>query len=117
MTTSPRDLALAFLDAFCAGDLDRLHSLFAEDVRVHGPFLAADSRAAYLAALAHDPPGDGVAEVLHASQDGESVALFYRYTTPRSSGLIGQWTQCQDGRITALTFVFDPQNFETTGPV
>lgn len=107
----PQELALAFLDAFGAGDLDRLRSLLAEDLRFRGPFLSADSRAAYLDALAQDPPGDGAAEVLHASQDGDAAAVFYRYTTPRGSALIAQLTRCRDGRIAAITLVFDPAGF------
>ena len=50
-----RDRALDFLKHFCAGDVDALPALLADDLQVTGPLFQFNARAAYLKSLRDDP--------------------------------------------------------------
>ena len=47
---------MEFLRCFCAGDINDLVPLLADDLHFIGPFHRFSSSAAYLDSLKHDPP-------------------------------------------------------------
>lgn len=51
------DVALEFLDRFCAGDIDGLRPLLVEDLQFKGPLCHFDSREAYLNRLVFNGRG------------------------------------------------------------
>lgn len=103
---TPRALTLAFLDAFCTGDLDRLGHLLAPDFHFAGPLLRADSRDAYLRHLAQDPPAPAAFTVLELLEDGDDVCVLYRYQKDEGSVTVAQWNRCENGAIVRTVLIF-----------
>ncbi|NIM63852.1 MAG: DUF4440 domain-containing protein [Acidobacteria bacterium] len=106
-----RDLALAFLHRFAAGDVDGLEPLLAEDLRVKGPYLTVRSRAEYLAALRRDPPEPSGLRVLSVTENDDSVAVFYEYEKRDGALAVAQLFRFRGEQIRELRVVFDSGEF------
>jgi hypothetical protein len=74
-----REQALEFLQRFAFGDINGLEPLLAEDLRLAGPYLRVESRAAYLEALRREPPEPCSIRVLSVTETDDTVAVFYEY--------------------------------------
>lgn len=107
-TMEPDELSIAFAEAFCNADIDRLESLLAPDFRLHGPLFSFASRDEYLASLRASPPEAGECAVLavHTSDDG--AAVLYQYRKLRGAITIAQFNEVRDGVIHTARLVFDP---------
>ena len=101
-----RETALSFIERFAAGDVDSLKELLAEDVRLSGPLLEADSRTEYLRGLQHDPPEPTDFRVLEVTEDGDEVNVSWEYQKSDGPLVIEQWFEVTNGRIrrSRLTF-------------
>lgn len=111
--STPKELSLKFLDCFCSGDVDGLGSLLAEDLRFTGPFLRCESRSAYLDGLRADPPEAGASyTVISLLEHGDEAVLFYEYSKPGASLVIGQLNRCAEGKIREMLLVFDVRSPE-----
>ena len=77
-----RDRALDFLKHFCAGDVDALAALLADDLQFTGPLFQFNSRAAYLKSLRDDPSEPCGYRILSVTDSDDSVAVFYDYEKP-----------------------------------
>jgi ketosteroid isomerase-like protein len=104
---SHREQALEFLRRFAAGDINGLEPLLAEDLRLSGPYLQVESRAAYLRALRSAPPEPGGLHVLSVTDDGDAVAVFYDYEKRGAVRTVAQLFRFSDGRIREMRLVFD----------
>jgi len=102
-----RDLALAYLRAFCAADIDALRPLLAEDLRFSGPLHRFASRAEYLEGLAADPPQASGYEILGMTEADDSVAVFWEYRKPGKPMTIAQLFKFRGGKISDILLVFD----------
>jgi hypothetical protein len=71
------ELAMEFLHGFCAGGVDGLAPLLAEDLRVIGPYHRFASKAAYLESLRADPPEPAGLRVSSITEGDGTVAVFY----------------------------------------
>lgn len=107
----PRDAALAYLRAFCAGDLEALSGLLAETLQFDGPFLSCRSRAAYLAELRASPPEPARFQVLHAFEEDGQAGVFFRYEKAGLSVPMALSCGVRGGRIHALRLYFDGRAF------
>lgn len=108
---SPRALALAFLDAFAAGDVDALGGLLHEALDVRGPFFAGDTAAAYLGALRADPPEPAVIDVLALFETPSEVCVVYTYRKRAATAEMAQWFVFEAGQIRKIRLFFDPTVF------
>lgn len=107
-----RDVALAYVQAFCAGDLDRLETLFTPDLKFEGTFHTYRSRAAYMESLRSDPPERAGFDVRSVTEDEESVAIFYAYQKPDRTLTLAQLFKVKDRRICEVLLVFDGRGFD-----
>lgn len=102
-----REISVAFAEAFCSGDLERLASFLTADFQLRGPLFTFDSREAYLQSLREDPPERGGCRVLHATGNGEDAAVLYEYRKASSTVLVAQFSRLSGGLITEVRLVFD----------
>jgi len=102
-----RDLALAYLRAFCAADIDALRPLLAADLRFSGPLHRFASSAEYLEVLAADPPQACGYEILDMAETDDSVAVFWEYRKPGKPVTIAQLFRIRGERISDILLVFD----------
>lgn len=108
---TPKELGLAFIARFCAGDVEGLEEILCEQLRFSGPFLQATSRAAYLASLAQGPPEPAEYRILSVTESGSEASIFYEYIKPEGRGIIAQWWRAEGGCIAETRLVFDPREF------
>ena len=104
--TTPREVALAFIERIAAAEVEALASLLAEDLEFRGPLLEADSSVDYLDALRHDPLEPGGFRVSEVDGAGDEVTVRWTYIKPDAALEIEQWFEVKDGRIrrTRLSF-------------
>ncbi len=105
-TEGPTALALEFVRAFGAADLEGMARLLAEDLRFRGPVLSANSRAKYLEALERDPLEPAECEILEVVEDGPRVAVLYCYSPSTGPVLVAQWNLCREREIAEIHLVF-----------
>ncbi len=105
--TVAREVALDFVHRFCAGDVDGLASLLADDLRLRGPYLEIDSKKDYLAALSADPPEPTRYRLLSVTEDEGHVAIFYDYEKPDATTCVAQLLRVRDGLVSEIRVVFD----------
>lgn len=106
-----KQLALQFIEAFCAADIDRLGSLLADDLQFSGPFLQCQSRQAYLDALVENPPAPTPWQLIDALEGRDTVAIFYQYQKSSRPITIAQHFRIEDDKISQITLVFDTRPF------
>ena len=102
-----REVALKFIRRFCAGDVDGLALLLAEDLRFKGPLPQFGSRDAYLDCLKNDPPRSCAYQVLSVTESGDSVSVFYEYEKGDGGVTIAQLFKFKDRGIAEILLVFD----------
>lgn len=106
---TPKEIALAFVHAFCAGDLEAIARLLAAGLEFDGPWLRTRSRAAYLRRLRRDPPLPGARyRLLSSVEHGDEACLVYRYEKSDGTLRIAQWVRCRDGEIVEMRLLFEP---------
>jgi len=106
--TSHREVALAFLERFCSGDVEGLAPLLMTDFRFQGPLLECETAAAYLDALRRDPPQPGCAyRLVDLAAAGDTVTLAWEYCKPAGAMLVNQRLRFRDGRISEMQLTFD----------
>lgn len=106
-----REVALRYLDAFCAADLAGLQAVLTEDVQFAGSLFQFHNRDDYLACLQHDPPEPGRYTLLSVTEAADSVAIFYLYETPGRTLKPAQLFRFRDQRICRIDLIFDTRDF------
>ena len=106
-----REIALEFLRCFCAGDVDSLEPLLAEDVHFNGPLYKFDSRDAYLNSLKDGPLGKCGYRDLSVTESNDSVSVYYEYEKSDRVITIAQLFRFRNGKISELLLVFDGRGF------
>jgi hypothetical protein len=102
-----REQALQFVQRFAAGDVAGLEPLLSDDLRLTGPFLQVESRAAYIEALRREPPEPCGIRVLSVTENGDTVAVFYEYDKRDVTLTIAQLFRFTDRQISEIRLVFD----------
>ena len=106
-----RDRALDFLKHFCAGDVDALPALLADDLQVTGPLFQFNARAAYLKSLRDDRSEPCGYRILSVTDSEDSVAVFYDYEKPSGTLAVAQLFRFREGQIAEMFLVFDTKGF------
>lgn len=109
---SDPDAALAFLERFCAGNIDSLVPLLDGRLEVTGPLHRFTSRTAYLESLKADPPQSCKYQVLSVTAGEDTVAVFYEYRKGDGVLTIAQLFQFRNHLIVKMRLVFDTDGFE-----
>ena len=102
-----REIALEYLKRFCAGDVEGLEPLLAPDLRFAGTFHTFRSASEYLDSLRHDPPEQCPYKVLSATENDDSVAVFYEYHKSGQVMQIAQLFKIKNNKIDEVLLVFD----------
>ena len=106
------DAALAFLECFCAGNIDGLVPLLDERLQVTGPLHRFASRATYLSSLKTDPPQSCEHQVLSITAGEDTVAVFYDYRKSDGALTVAQLFRFNNHVIVEMHQVFDTDGFE-----
>ena len=103
-----REVALSFVELFCAGDLEGLESILSDQLSVKGPYLSTNSRQDYLEALNVDPPVKAPFRILSVSEgDDGQVAIFWEYLKEQRPVTIGQLFTIRRHQVVKVLLVFD----------
>lgn len=102
-----KDTALEFVDRFCAGDIEALAPLLAEDLRLSGPFHRFGSRTEYLQNLMDDPPRKCGYRILSILENGDEVCVFYDYAKDGEPMTVAQLCRFNGEQIGEILLVFD----------
>ena len=108
---TPKNLAMAYIERFCAGDVKGLEELLNEQLRFTGPFLQAESKDAYLEGLTNGPPEPAEFRIMSVTESGKEVSIFWEYIKPDSRGVIAQWCRVEGNCIAEMRLVFNPMDF------
>jgi hypothetical protein len=106
-----RDVAMEFLRCFCAGDINGLVPLLAEDLQFKGPFHQFSSSDAYLDSLKNDPLEKCGYRVLHVMESRDSVSIYYNYEKSDGAITIAQLFTFKNQKIREILLVFDGRRF------
>ncbi|NNF58575.1 MAG: nuclear transport factor 2 family protein [Rhodothermaceae bacterium] len=104
---TPAESALAFIERFCAGDVDGLEPLLTEDLHFSGPLFTFTSRASYLDSLRADSLDPTPYTILEVLTGTNSVAVFYILDKPTGDLTLAQLFRFEQDRIAAILLVFD----------
>ena len=111
MTDTAR-VAEDFFSAWTSKDFDRARALVHDDVSFEGPidsFSDADSYLASLRQLAHIVTGADKQKVF---VDGDDVCVIYDLkTVPVPSSRTCEWYRIREGKVAAVSVVFDARPF------
>lgn len=110
-TMSNREMALEFVRRFCAGDINGLKPLLADDLQFSGPFHRFATRDAYLETLMREPLDDCGYRVLSVTEGDDSVSIYYDYEKPDRTVTIAQLCTIKDHEICKILIVFDGRGF------
>ena len=105
-----RDIALAFLKHFCAGQVAALGSLLADDLQFTGPLYQFTSSAAYLESLRLNPPTPCDHRIDSVTESKDSVSIFYRYEKADGALAVAQLFEFRNHRITQMLLIFDTRD-------
>ena len=110
--SDPRQVGEGFFEAWISKDFERARGLLHDDVAFEGPidrFSDADSYVASLRQLSGIVTGVEKRKVL---VDGNDVCVIYDLkTAPVPSSRTCEWYQVRDGKIAAVSVVFDARPF------
>ena len=106
-----REIALAYLQHFCTGDIDKLAPLLAPDLDFRGPLHASHLANDYLASLRNDPPESCDHNILSITENSDEVAVFYEYKKPDRTVPIVQLFTVKKVKIAKILLMFDSSGF------
>jgi hypothetical protein len=104
---SNEDLAIQYLEAFCAGDVNGMEPLLADDLNFRGPFHTFRSASEYMDSLRSDPPEKGGFKILSITEGENATAVFYEYHKPDRVMLIAQLFTLEHQKIRDILLIFD----------
>lgn len=101
------DLARDYIRAFCAGDIDRLTPLLADDFVIQGPLYRFESAAAFLDRLKtlNAPAAD--CQLLSLQGDDGSASAFFNYRIGPMTLLMAMQFTARDNQLGSALLVFD----------
>ena len=104
-------MAVEFLKCFCAGDIDGLVPLLADDLRFKGPLHQFSSSTTYLQSLRDNPPGHCGYRILNITESEDSVSIYYDYEKGDGALTVAQLFRFTNHKIRELLLVFDSRGF------
>jgi ketosteroid isomerase-like protein len=114
MTTDPKRIALAYIDACGRKDLDAVAQLLAPDLEFVGVSSTVRGAEPYLAILRQLGPVWVRSDVKKAFAEGNDVCVIYDFVTDTPAGAVPcvEWLRIEDGRIRWARLVFDRVGFQ-----
>jgi ketosteroid isomerase-like protein len=107
-----RQVAEGFFDAWTGKDFERARGLLHDDVSFEGPIDRFSDADSYLAALRRLSGIVTGAEKRKVFVDDQDVCVIYDLkTAPVPSSRTCEWYRVRDGRIAAVSVVFDARPF------
>ena len=106
---NPADLSAIYFDAWQAGDSDRLRAILAPDVTFAGPMGTADGVDACVEGLAGMATMINDIVVHRRLADATDVMTWYDLVTDAGALPTVNWSQVENGLITAIRATFDPR--------
>jgi ketosteroid isomerase-like protein len=115
--TSPRLIALAYIDACGRRDLDAVEPLLAPDLTFAGPGNALTGAGPYLAVLRRLGAIWTRSDVKKVFTDGPEVCVIYDLVTDTAAGAVPivEWLRVEGGRIASVRLFFDRVAFGPAG--
>lgn len=110
-TTNNREIALEFVTAFCAGDVDALVPLLTDDLQFSGPFFKFNSASAYLDVLRSGPLEPSGCRLISVTANTDSVSVYYDYDKSAATITVAQLFTFRDQKISEILLVFDGRGF------
>lgn len=107
MRSRPSQLAEQYIQAFCAGDLDALREILADDLSFRGPLFEFTTAGEYLKSLEEHPLARSSYRIVSVLEDGQSAAVFWEYQKPDANMLLAQLFRSDGEKITEIVLVFD----------
>ena len=102
-----RDIALAFVRAFCSSDIPAIEELLADEFSLEGPLGSFDSREEYVSCLKSDPPVSGSYDIISVHESPECVSVYYNYQRGTVRMTIAQLFWIDNEKISRTLLVFD----------
>jgi hypothetical protein len=115
MTTDPKKLALAYLDAVGKQQYDKVEGFLAPDLRFRGPAMSRTSAADFLGALKRLSAIHVRNDVKRVFVDGDHVCVIYDFVTDTEAGALPavEWLQLDGGRISSIDLYYDRLPWQT----
>jgi ketosteroid isomerase-like protein len=112
---SPRDIALAYVDALAAHDYERLDKLLASDVVLVGPAATRSGKADLLTAFRRLGAIHVKSAVTKVFVDGADVCVIYDLVTDTAAGAVPtvEWIHVESGAIRAIHLYYDQLPWQT----
>jgi hypothetical protein len=108
MTTTPHDIAIAYLDAVSKKELDRVERLLHPDVQFTGPAMKSGSAREFLVALRRIGAIHVRNDVRRVFADGNEVCVIYDFVTDTAGALPAiEWLRIEGGRIRSIQLYYD----------
>ena len=118
MTTpsTPRDIAVAFTQAWAHQDFDRTASFLADDVEFTGPAGHLTGKQAYMTGLSAFAADVTSVEFICALGDDEQATLFYDATTSsHGTNTFAERLVIRDGKVVSDRLIFDTNPAHAAG--
>lgn len=107
-----REVVMEYLRCFCAGDVNGLESLLAENLYFKGTLHTYGSAKEYIETLKSDPPEECGYKVLSITESEQSVAVFYDYQKPDRVIQIAQLFKIEQEKIHEILLIFDSRGID-----
>ena len=113
-STTPRDIALSYIDACSRKDFDAVRPLLAADVRFVGPSRELVGADDYIAVLRRIAPIWVRSEVRKVFCDGGDVCVIYDLVTNTAAGAVPtvEWLTVVGEKIASVFLSFDRVTFK-----
>ncbi|MEQ9618769.1 MAG: hypothetical protein RIG61_06310 [Deltaproteobacteria bacterium] len=108
-----REVAVKYIEGFCARDLEGLSDILAPDLKFRGTLYSYDSSSDYMESLKNSPAEKCSYRILSVTEGRGSVSIFYEYIKPGEVITIAQLFKINDRKIIETLVVFDGRGFES----
>lgn len=112
---SPKELALAYLEAAGRQDFGQVEGLLHSDVWCQGPSASWSSRLDFVASLKRMSAIHLRNELVRAFAEGDEVCLIYQFVTDTPLGKLPiiEWLRFREGRICSINLYYDRLPWQT----
>lgn len=109
MSSTPKDLATTYFEAWQAADWGRLRSILADTATFAGPMGVADGSEACVAGLQGMSRMITRLEIRAMLADESDVITWYDLVVGDQTLPTANWSHVEDGRIVRIRAAFDPR--------
>lgn len=114
MHLTPKQVALAYIDACSRKDFSAVAELLAPNVEFLGPGTSVTGSAPYLAILKRLGTVWERSDVKHTFSDGDDVCVIYDFVTNTEAGAVPivEWLTIREQQVTSVKLFFDRISFQ-----